>query len=163
MKYITIKRYKTYKYKNFTIVIWKTNNKSFILETPLNAYLGDAKYLSEEGKDISREFKGAYIWDVAYPDGGCFHGFFNDLPYTFCVVDGFRATEQEVLFLAVEAIENVLNKLEIEKLGINLPSHFYDTSSGKVVPMAACLNQRYDPETSQVIFNYRGREISISV
>lgn len=167
MKYIQIKKYKTYDYKGYTIGIWKTANKSFIIDSYYSCHLTNSKYLSEEGKKIAANLKYIYFWDVLSPEGYSFNGFLDDLPPVFCVVDSYRPTEEESLSLAKKAIDCQINKIEfekiIEKLKIKLPTHFYDPLSQKVISMASGLDKRYDPETSQVIFNYFGREISISV
>ncbi|WP_107668963.1 hypothetical protein [Cyanothece sp. BG0011] len=163
MKYIQIKKYKTYDYKGYTIAIWKTANKSFIMDSYYSCHLTNSKYLSEEGKKIALYFKYIYFWDILSPDGYSFYGFLDELPPVFCVVDSYRPTEEECLSLAKKSIDRVIDKIEFEKLEIKLPTHFYDPLSRKVISMDAGLDKRYDPETSQVIFNYCGREISISV
>ena len=163
MKFIQIKKYKTYKYRGLIIGIWKTANKSFIREGYCGCYLGDEKFLSDKGKEIASNFKYIFFWDYLRPDGSSFNGHFEDLPSIFSVVDSYRPTEEEALSLAKEYIDRQLFNIEMEKLGIELPTHFYDRSSGKIIPMSAVSNKQYDPQKSQLIFSYCGSRFIISV
>lgn len=163
MKFIQIKKYKTYEYRGLTIGIWKTANKSFIRESYFAPYLGESKYLSDEGKKISKKFKHLYFWDFIFANGNCFNGKFGDLPPVFSLVDSYRPSEEEAVNKAKETIDRQLHKIELEELGIELPTHFYDRSSGKVIPMFAASNKQYNPEKFQLIFSYCGSRIIISV
>ena len=163
MKFIQIKKYKTYEYRGLIIGIWKTANKSFIREGYCGCYLGDQKFLSDKGKEIAKNFKYIYFWDYIRPDGSSFHGHFDDWPSVFSVVDSYRPTEEEALLLASEYIDRRLHNIELEELGIELPTHFYARSSGKVIPMFAASNKQYNPQKSQVSFSYCGSRIIISV
>ena len=163
MKFIQIKKHKTYEYKGLTIGIWKTANKSFIREGYLGYYLGDLKKLSDKDKEIALNFKYIYFWDFINLEGSAYLGFLGDSQPIFSVVDSYRSTEEEALNLAKETIDRQLHNIELEELGIELPTHFYDRSSGKVVRMSATSNKEYDPQKSQVSFNYCGSRIIISV
>lgn len=163
MKFIQIKKPKTYEYRGLTIGIWKTANKSFIREGYYGCYLGEQKFLSDQGKEIAPNFKYVYFWDYIRPNGSSFNGHLDDLPSVFSVVDSYRPSEEEALLLAKETIELELNRIEWKKLDLELPTHFYDRLSGKVIPISAVSNKQYDPEKSQLIFNYCGSRIIISV
>ena len=163
MKFVQIKKYKTYEYRGLTIGIWKTANKSFIRESYFAPYLGESEYVGDEGKKISKKFKYLYFWDFIFADGNCFNGKFDDLPPVFSVVDSYRLSEEEALNKAKETIERELNRIEWKKLDFELPTHFYDRANGKVIPISAVSNKQYDPQKSQLIINYCGSKIIISV
>ncbi|MGL5836420.1 MAG: hypothetical protein ACRC1Z_24810 [Waterburya sp.] len=134
MKKIQIKKFKTYKYKGFTIGIWKTANKSFIKEGYFSSYLGDGKYLKGKDLEIKKTFKYIYFWDCLFHDGTTMNGMLNDLPAVFSVVCSYRVTEEEAIVEAQEAIDQHLYRQECEKENLVLPSHIYDRSTGQVVP-----------------------------
>lgn len=163
MKFIQIKKYKTYEYKSLTIGIWKTANKSFIKESYFAPYLEENKYLSDEGKKISKKFKYLYFWDFISADGNSFNNKFDNFPPVFSIVDSYRPSEEEALNKAKKTIDRELERIEWKKLDLQLPTHFYNRSSGKVIRISAVSNKKYDQQKSQVSFSYCGSRFIISV
>ena len=144
MNEIEINKHQTYKYKGLKIGIWKTGNKKFISRSWAIIYFGDRKYLSDRGKEIQKEFKYLYLWDCSLPDGDSYNHKLGDDRGIFYPTDFFEVTEANAIAKAQNIIDLELEKVGMERVDPNLPTHIYNREMGRVTLRWCLLEDKYE-------------------
>lgn len=132
MNEIKIENYQTYEYKGLKIGIWKTADKKFISHSWAVIYFGDYKYLSDQGKEIHKNFKYLYLWDCSLPDGNSYNHKFGEECGIFYPTDFFEVIEARAIAKAQNIIDLELEKVGMELFDPTLPTHIYDRETGQV-------------------------------
>ncbi|MGF1541514.1 MAG: hypothetical protein ACFCU5_13870 [Pleurocapsa sp.] len=144
MNEIKIKKYQTYEYKGLKIGIWKTADRKFIHRSWAIIYLGERKYLSDRGKEIHKNFKYLYLWDCSLPDGNSYNHKFGQDCGIFYPSDHFEVTEAKAIAKAQKIIDLELQKIGMELVDPNIPTHIYDREMGEVTLRWCPLDDNYE-------------------
>lgn len=155
MMSIEIKTHKNYEYKGLKIGIWHTMNKKFIHSTWASSYLGDSKYLSDEGRKRKESFTGLYFWDCTLPDGSFFNEIFPD--NILCSNCSFKLTEVEAIERAKEVIDHNLEAAGMKVFDLSIPTHIYDPDSGETM-RCWCNLDEYDDWATEVHLTMSGEK-----